>query len=115
MLGIPVLTAIVFCTLIFVNNLAARLTAWEARYRELRLPLPVVLRSLDYHAAHYVPVALLGLSTVVGYRLLHDYRILDFRSDVPYLYVLCGEVIIGATYLFVTYWTAMRSIMYANA
>jgi hypothetical protein len=33
---------------------------------------------------------------------------------VIYLYVLCGEVVLGAFYLFKTYWIGMRNIMYAN-
>ena len=41
----------------FINRLAARLTAWEARYRGIRLPLPVVRRAMNYHLASCLPVA----------------------------------------------------------
>src|SRR5579862_2579350 len=38
---------------------AARLTAWEAAYREYRLPHRVVVRAMHYHAAHWLPMSLL--------------------------------------------------------
>ena len=40
--------------------------------------------------------------------------ILGVMSGTKYLYVLCGEVIVAAFYLFETYWIAMRNMMYAN-
>src|SRR5206468_314982 len=46
-----------FVSLMVTTYLAASLTAWEARYRGIRLPKRVVLRGLYYHAAHYLPVA----------------------------------------------------------
>src|SRR5688500_10112342 len=46
---------------------AARLTAWEASYRGIRLPIHVVRRGMYYHAAHYLPVGLIALSIVAGY------------------------------------------------
>ena len=36
------------------------------------------------------------------------------RYDVRYLYVLAGEVVVTAIYLFQTYWIGMRNMMYAN-
>ena len=36
-------------------------------------------------------------------------------STTTYLYALCGEVVVGALYLFRTYWIGMRNMMYANA
>ena len=74
---------------------------------------PVVLRGLHYHAAHYLPVALVALVTVAGYQVL-DLSRLGPNAPVRYLYVLCGEVVAGAGYLFHTYWIAMRNMMYAN-
>lgn len=95
--------------------LAAKLTTWEATYRGLRLPLGVVRRGMDYHAAHYLPVSLLAAATVVTYTTLMARGVIDARWTVTYLYILCGEVILSAFYLFKTYWTAMRNMMYANA
>jgi hypothetical protein len=90
------------------------LTNWEASYRGLRLPLPVVRRVLDYHSVHIIPVALVGLLTVIVY----FYVIRQTQASVDltqfYLYTLCGEVVLFSLYLFWTYWVAMRSVMYAN-
>lgn len=94
--------------------LAARLSAWEAAYRGLRLPLPVVLRGLHYHAAHFLPVSLVALLTVGGNWLLLRWRVTTEASATAYLYVLCAEVLAGAAYLFATYWTGMKNTMYAN-
>src|SRR5205814_1383402 len=66
---------LIWCALIFIayimlwgtTEIAARLTHWEATYRGLRLPLPVVRRGLYYHAAHYLPVGLVALATIVAY------------------------------------------------
>jgi len=97
-----------------ITWLAARLTNWEATYRGLRLPTPVVLRGMYYHAAHYLPVALMAFLTVAIYHRLLIAGIFTYRSIVPYLYVVGGEVILGAVYLFQTYWIGMRNMMYAN-
>jgi len=94
--------------------LAARLTAWEAAYRGLRLPHPVVQRALHFHSAHYLPVALFVFLTVWGHQvLIHIHPNLD-PFGTRYLYTLCAEVILAAAYLFATYWTGMRNLMYAN-
>lgn len=102
-------------TLNGVAWLAARLTAWEAAYRGLRLPLFAVKRGLHYHSAHYLPVALVAALTIVGYQYLLLLGVLTDLSAPYYLYVLCGEVVVGAVYLFKTYWIGMRKMMYANA
>ncbi|HXE52915.1 MAG TPA: hypothetical protein VN541_07875 [Tepidisphaeraceae bacterium] len=104
-----------FALLLLLVRIAAKLTSWEAAYRGLRLPLTVVLRGLDYHAAHYLPVALIAAITVLAYRLM----LIDLGSravnwGVYYLYVLSAEVVISAAYLFKTYWTGMRNMMYAS-
>ena len=97
------------------TQLAARLTAWEAAYRGLRLPLPVVLRGMYYHAAHYLPVALLGFATVVVNWYLTKWRPATFQLQATrYLLILCLEVFVAAGYLFKTYWTGMKNTMYAN-
>ncbi|HEV2688714.1 MAG TPA: hypothetical protein VGV35_09175 [Bryobacteraceae bacterium] len=113
--AILALTGLSYVFLLLTTRVAAMLTSWEAGYRGLRLPLPVVLRGLDYHAAHYLPVALIGAGTVVGYNILLSRQTFTSAYDPLYLYVLCGEVLICAVYLFWTYWIAMRNMMYANA
>jgi len=96
-----------------ITYIAARLTTWEANYRGLRLPINVVLRGMYYHAAHYVPVAFAVACTVYGYQLFE--RLNPGKlSTYTYLYILCGEVILFAGYLFNTYWIGMRNMMYAN-
>lgn len=100
----------VFFGLLAITRIAARLTAWEAAYRGLRLPLYVVQRGLDYHAAHLLPVALVAALTVNGARLGLWPRI----PDLAYLWTLSGEVIVCAAYLFFTYWACMRNMLFAN-
>jgi hypothetical protein len=112
---VAVLTIITFFMLIAITRLAARLTSWEAAYRGYRLPGPVVLRGLDYHAAHYLPVGLLGAGTVIAYRFLYQHGGGGASSGLAYLYTLCGEVVVAAAYLFWTYWIGMRNMMFANA
>lgn len=109
------LIALTYLSLVGLNRLAARLTTWEAAYRGIRLPLPVVLRGLDYHAPHYLPVGLLMLAVVGAYRILmwHNWQFANLHATT-YLYVLSGAVIVSAAYLFHTYWIAMRNLMYAN-
>ncbi len=107
--GIILFSAAVLLSVEGITLIAARLSAWEATYRSMRLPLNVVSRGMDYHAAHYLPVALITSATMVGSAAL------PFVSDTLYIYLLCGEVVVGAVYLFWTYWIAMRNMMYANA
>lgn len=108
------LTLAVLLALAALTSLAARLTTWEATYRGIRLPVGVVLRGMHYHAAHYLPVALMALATVVGFRLLHPRGATEYATLKLYLYLLAAEVIIAAGFLFHTYWIAMRNMMYAN-
>ena len=96
-----------------IIRLAARLTTWEAAYRGYRLPQGVVLRALYYHSAHLLPVALLSFVTCAGYHYLRRDWLMA-TSEPMYLYILCGEVIVAAGYLFNTYWIGMRNWMYAN-
>ena len=96
------------------TSLAARLSAWEAAYWGMRLPLPVVLRSMYYHAAHYEPVAILAFATVAGNYVLIKTRWISEASAQRYLIVLCAQVLISAAYLFKTYWTGMKGVRYAN-
>jgi hypothetical protein len=106
---------VTFVTLWMTTRIAALLTAWEAAYRGLRMPIDAVTRALHFHAPHYLPVSLMAAATVLGYQWLLVRRIVPITSATTYLYVLCGEVIVGAWYLFRTYWIGMRNIMYANA
>jgi hypothetical protein len=108
------LPAATYAAIVLTVRLATRLTVWEAAYRGFRLPHQVVIRALYYHAAHCLPVALLVLGTVVGYDLLLSLGVFARESVTIYLYVLCGEVLVLAGYLFNTYWIAMRNLMYAN-
>jgi hypothetical protein len=108
--GIPLL----YLLLSGLTRLAAWLSAIEARYWGMRLPLPVVRRGMQFHTANYLPVAMLAAALVWGYRLLLETGILSRRFDDIYLYTLCGAVIVSAMYLFRSYWIAMRSMMYAN-
>ena len=96
------------------THAAAWLTAWEAAYRGIRLPKQVVLRGMYYHTAHYLPVSLLTLATIGTYAWLCS-RDRNWAAHAPrYLMILCVEVLVAAGYLFITYWTGMRGMMYAN-
>lgn len=107
-------TLFIYLFLWATTRLAARLTAWEAAYRGYRLPLDVVLRSLYYHAAHYQPVAWVAFTTVfVNWAMIRTQWISEATAQ-RYLIVLCAEVFLSAGYLFKTYWTGMRSTMFAN-
>lgn len=97
-----------------VTRLAAWLTAWEAAYRGLRMPYPAVLRAIYFHAIHYLPAILVIFATIYGYQAALKNDWIGPYTLEYYLYVLCGEVILAAVYLFWTYWIAMRNIMYAN-
>ena len=105
---------VVYLALWGTTWVAVRLTAWEAAYRGYRLPLPVVLRAMYYHAAHYLPVAVVVFVTVVGFAYLWSHKLVETKSAQTYLYVLSGEVIVAAAYLFNTYWAGMRNMLYAN-
>ena len=112
--GFVILTVATFGFLWLTTHLAAWLTAWEACYRGLRLSPRVVRRGLYYHAAHYLPVALMAAITVGGFVLLSRMRPFLLTWSSVYLYTLCAEVIVAAAYLFNTYWIGMRNMMYAN-
>jgi hypothetical protein len=113
-IGVIVFAIISYFSLWATTWMAVRLTTWEAAYRGYRLPLPVVMRGMYYHAAHYLPVGLAAAATVVGYVSLLRFRVVNEMTLTTYLYVLCGEIIVAAFYLFETYWIGMRNMMYAN-
>ncbi len=115
LLSLPVFIIVSYLFLFILNSIAARLTTFEATYRGIRLPRPVVMRALHYHAAHYLPVGLLGIAAVGWYKVfLLGWPVKAWRFEMTYLYVLCGAVVLSAVYLFRTYWVAMRNLMYAN-
>ncbi len=113
--GWLLLTVATYLFLVGTIRLAAWLTHWEASYRGYRLPLSVVRRGLDYHTAHYLPVAILTTATVIGHDILLRRHLISILSDPAYLYTLSAEVLISAFYLFETYWVGMRNMLYANA
>jgi hypothetical protein len=107
------LTVFVWFVLYWTTRFAAKLSAWEAAYRGIRLPIAVVRRGLYFHAPHYLPVATAALITVaVDYYMVKVLGIGDWQ--VAYLVVLCALVVLGAIYLFMTYWIGMKNMMYAN-
>ena len=110
-LGLAIFTYLVLDGL---TRLAGRLTYWEGTYRGYRLPYPIVLRGLYYHTPHYLPVAAATAVTVLGYQALLLTTAVSIDTATKYLYFLCIEVIVGALYLFQTYWIGMRNMMYAN-
>jgi hypothetical protein len=110
------LTLASYVALDLTTRIAGRLTNWEATYRGYRLPYPIVLRGMYYHAAHYFPVGIAAVIFVEGYQLLrwtlgND---LPFNSPMIYLYGLAALVVLSAVYLFQTYWIGMRNMMFAN-
>ncbi|MGB7158900.1 MAG: hypothetical protein WBD40_12580 [Tepidisphaeraceae bacterium] len=109
-----IIAALTYVALAGTTALAARLTHWEASYRGLRMPLAVVKRGLYYHAAHYLPVGLVAAITVVAFVWLLSRGALGVTWYTRYLYILSAEVILGALYLFKTYWIGMRNMMFAN-
>ena len=72
------------------------------------------MRGMYFHSAHYIPVAIVVLITVIGYHRFVSFGWIDVTYG-PYYVVLQGvEILLAAWYLFRTYWTAMRNLMYAN-
>lgn len=100
--------------LTLLSEIAARLTAWEARFWGIRLPLPVVRRALHYQAPHLVVAAAPACAGIVAFRVLAPRMGLAPGGVEVYLYALSGYVILAAGYLFHRYWLAMKNTMYAN-
>ncbi len=110
----PGLMGCCYLLLSWVTALAAKLSSWEAGFRGWRMPYKAVLRALHYHSPHYLPVGLIALSTIIGFLIyLPHARRPDIAIEI-YMYTLCAEVVLGAAYLFRSYWAAMTQIMYAN-
>jgi hypothetical protein len=109
------LVAATFLAIAGTTQLAVLLTAWEAAYRGLRLPYHAARRAMYFHAAHYMPVAVVAMATVYVFAWLFNAQLLGPTAVMRYIYILAAEIIAGAGYLFKTYWIGMRNIMYANA
>lgn len=97
-----------------LTRLATWLTYQESKWWGMRLPTPVVRRAMNFHAANYLPVAIVGFAITAGYRLLLATRVLSPSTGVPYLVVLCSAVVLSAFWLFESYVVAMRRIRLAN-
>lgn len=109
-----VVALLTFCAALTTAAMAARLTAWEAGWRGMRLPIAVARRCLCYHAAHATLAALIFAVIAVGYKLLWTFDLVGYASFVPYIAALSACAIGGAVYLFWTYWVGMRNMQYAN-
>lgn len=112
--AVPVLVVLVRLSLRLITSLASTLTRVEGGYWGYRMPGDAVRRVMNFHTAQLLPVSLLALFTVATYSVLRRTDILNGLYDVRYLVVISIEVLIGAGYLFRTYWIAMKNIMYAN-
>lgn len=114
LLILPV-AALIYALMALVTRLAAWLTTWEATYRGIRLPLPVVRRAMGFHYVSYVPVGLAAAVTACGYLVLLMYGHVDaLTTPRLYLYTLSALVVVGSAYLFLAYWIAMKNMMFAN-
>lgn len=109
-----ILSVLTWWLLAGINRLATWLSVIESRYWGMRLPHQVVRRGMAFHAADYLPVGIIAVAIVWGYRLLLTESPEAHRFDMYYLYTLCGFVIVAAAYLFKTYWIGMRNMMWAN-
>jgi len=69
---------------------------------------------MRFHSVSYLPVGLLAVTLVWGYRILITLGIIYHEYDDIYMYTLCVAVIVSASYLFYAYWIAMRNMRYAN-
>jgi hypothetical protein len=98
--------------LYWLYRLASRLTSFEGTYRGLRMPLPIVRRVMNYHQATLIVPAFIAMCITL---VPHFFANATWYTDMRYLYTLSGVVVVGAGYLFMSYWGAMRRVMYANA
>jgi hypothetical protein len=104
----------IFLLLVGVTRLAGWLSSIEGRFWGMRLPPPAVARALRFHSACYLPVGLLAVAIVWGYRFLIKSGVLDVRSILWYPWTLSAAVVVSAAYLFWQYVIAMRAIRFAN-
>ncbi len=97
-----------------ITKLASVLTRVEGGYWGYRMPGGAVRRVMNFHTAQLLPVAVVAFLTVSIYSVLRSTNILNGLWDIKYLVIISIEVLLGAGYLFRTYWIAMKNIMYAN-
>lgn len=98
----------------WLTKLAVFLTTTESRFWGMRLPSRVVTRAMNFHAANYLPVALVALLVTAGFRLGLITGSMPVDWGVPYLWTLCTLVVLSAFWLFESYVVAMRRIRLAN-
>ncbi len=107
-------TAVAGITMRLTRLLAGKLTTWEATWRGYRLPREVVRRVLCYHFAQVTVSVAAVLLTVLAGRLGFTVGWID-AGYLPTYVITVGVVTAAAGgYLFLTYWVAMRSVMWAN-
>ncbi len=94
--------------------LVVQLSVVETRWRGMRLSRSVIRRGIDYHTAHITPVCLMVLLIVAAAHVAFEFGWLDYQYIWHYLIMLSSAIVLGAIWLFYTYWLAMRSMMYAN-
>jgi hypothetical protein len=95
-------------------ELVAYLSAAEGKYWGLRLPRTIVRRALHYWTVHAAVVSIVVSFVPLAYLLMLVSTERAGLHFAAYLYTLSGAVVLGAFYLFWTYWIAMKSIMYGN-
>jgi hypothetical protein len=109
-----IVAGIVYLAIALTTWVVERVTTSLLTSRKDLARLPVVRRALCFHAAQFVPVGpLLGV-TAYGYLTLqHNY--LDWRfwasNSMFVRYLLVGEAVVGAAYLFITYRIAVKNMM----
>jgi len=122
MVVVPVAVAVAWGPSAFVlalvtfglKRLVAWLTVWEASWRQMRLDREVVRRGLDYHAAHLTPVCGVVLLVVAFGHLAFGLRLAGPGTFFAYLIALSSACVVGAAWLFWTYWLAMSNMLRAN-
>jgi hypothetical protein len=110
-------TGVAYAGIVLINRAASFLTAFEAKLRGMRLPAAVVRRGMDYHSVSAVPVVLVIVAlTALARYLMTAHTVWMYMSGgfEVYLIVLCATCVLGAVYLFWTYWIGMRNMLYAN-
>ena len=98
----------------WLTRLATFLTTTESRFWGMRLPTRVVARAMNFHAANYLPIAVVALAVTAGYRVGILTGLISPAFGVRYLVTLCALVVISAIWLFESYVVAMRRIRLAN-
>ncbi|MEM1011318.1 MAG: hypothetical protein AAGI46_03750 [Planctomycetota bacterium] len=96
------------------RKLIIAVATFEARWRGMRLPGPVVRRVMDYHVAHLLPVTLMAALVVVAANVAFHLGLAGPATFFNYLVALCGVIVVGSVWLFWTFWLAMSNMLRAN-